>query len=165
MARIPGNVADNGQLVLFNSLDSTQWNQKCLKAGEDGMRLLAWAASFKGSRLPTNWDIALRDYEPQTNFDDCGVFVAACAASVVMQTQAPTHVKGFQAIMASQFVARVKGEGLMWDLVKEYLGSQEGGERGRIVESLEDEEMAVPMSGRLLCEWPRCPYETDDETV
>ena len=47
--------------------------------------------------------------------------------------------------------------------MKNYRDSQGEGECGDIVEGLEDEEVGEPQSGRFLCEWPGCPYQTDNE--
>ena len=164
VARIPTIATDVRHLTLYNSLNNTHWNSVCHQAGQDVARVLTWLGSLEDSRLPTTWEIVVRNCGPQENSDDCGVFVAACAASAVLQIPAPTRVDGFRAIMARQVVARVKGEALGWDLVKVYLESQAEGERGDVMEGLEDEEMGEPQSGVLLCEWPGCPYETDDET-
>ena len=104
------------------------------------MRVLTWFGSFEDSRLPKTWDIVVRNCGPQTNFDDCGVFVAACAASVVLQTPAPTSVDGFRAIIANQVVQSAKGEALEWDVVKIYLDSQGEGEHPWWVLFLHQEE-------------------------
>ena len=124
------------------------------------MRVLTWFGSFEDSRLPETWSIVVRNCGPQKNANDCGVFVAACAASIVLQTPAPTHVEGFRAIMASQFVAKVKGEALGWDLVKVHLEIQGEGEYGGAIEGLEDEMGEELVERHTLCEWPGCHYET-----
>ena len=56
-----------------------------------------------------------------------------------------------------------KASALEWDFVKIYLDSQREGESGDMVEGLKDEEVGEPQSVRFLCEWPGCPYETDDK--
>ena len=45
-----------------------------------------------------------RKCRPQTNSDDCGVFVAACAASVVLQTPAPIRIDNFDVVTMNTFV-------------------------------------------------------------
>ena len=60
-------------------------------------------------------------------------------------------------------VANREGGGIGGDVEKTYLDSQGEGEHGDMVEGLEDEEVGEPQSGGFLCEWLRCPYETDDK--
>ena len=78
----------------------SNWNSICRKAAEDIVRVLSWFGSFQDNRIPKMWSTVLRSCGPQTNSDDCGVFVAAYAASVVLQTPVPTCVDDFRAIMA-----------------------------------------------------------------
>lgn len=77
------------------------------------MKVLAWLGSVPGTTFPNaTWTIVGRKCGPQNNSNDCGVFVAACAASVVLETSIPTRVDDFRAVMATQVLERVKAPSL-----------------------------------------------------
>ena len=149
------------------------WNSVCRNAAQDVVRVLERLGSVENGNFPsTTWTVVERNCGSQRNSDDCGVFVAVCAASVVLQTPPPTSVDGFRAIMASQVVDWVKGTRLDWDVVKFRLSELGGGggngtvgvqwdeEVGEsqvndVVGGMGDEEVGEEFTERhLLCEWP-----------
>ena len=98
--------------------------------------------------------------------------MAACAASVVLETVVPTRVNNFRAVIASQVQERVKGTRLDWVVVKIFLlglGDDEGDDvvegLGDVVEDLGDEEVGEDFTERHICEWPGCPTETKDQVA
>ena len=146
VARLPAAGAGEGTLEYYNSLHSTFWNDMCLHEAQEVVKVLTWLGSVPRTTFPTaTWTVIARNCGPQLNSSDCGVFAAACAASVVLETVVPTRLNNFRAVIASQVLERVKGTRLDWDVVKIFLlglGDDEGDDvvegLGDVVEDLGD---------------------------
>ena len=103
-----------------------------------------WLGSVPGRTFPNaTWTIVGRKCGLQNNSNDCGVFVAACAASVVLETSIPTRVDDFRAVMATQVMERVNGTRLDWDVMKIFLSGLGDDEGDDVVEGLGDKFLPV----------------------
>ena len=166
VARLPTAGAGRGTLEFYNSLHSTYWNDVCQNGAREVVQVLTRLGSVPGTTFPNAmWSIVGRKGDPQSNSDDCGVFVAACAASVVLETVVPTRVNNFRAVMATQVLERVKGTRLDWDVVKIFfLGLGDDVVEGLedVVEDLGDKEVGEDFAERHICEWPT---ETKDQVA
>ena len=133
VARLP--TTEGGTLEFYNSLHSKYWDDKCREGARDVVRVLERVGSSNEGNFPkTTWTLVERKCGPQSNTDDCGVFVAACAAAVVLDIPIPARVDKFRRVMATQVLEEVKGETLDWDLIKIYLAGQEERKRRDMVE-------------------------------
>ena len=113
----PFTVARRKRCRLWRSTEKRRSNfpRKCMEAAGDLVRVLSWLGSLAGSRSANiTWHVIDRACGPQKNGDDCGVFVAACAASVVLDTNTPLNVDNYRLPMASQVTNAVKEEEQDW---------------------------------------------------
>ena len=111
-----------------------------------------WLGSVPGRTFPNaTWTIVGRKCGPQNDSNDCGVSVATCAASVVLETSIPTRVDDFRAVMAAQVLERVKGTRLDWDVVKIFLLGLGDDERDDAVEGLGDKFLPIFVDEAAIC--------------
>ena len=121
-----GKISDvnnkSGILDCYNSLAS--FSQACQSAANDVIRVLSWFGEIPGSPLQgVTWTVNQCISGTQKNFDDCGVFVCANTAAVVLATPIPQNVDGFRLQIASQLVKAPRDETLDWNDVKNMLAA------------------------------------------
>ena len=122
VARLPDADGREGTLDWYNSLHSPDWDVMCKQSAFDVVEVLLWLGEIPGSPLHNvSWKLNKGSCGKQTNSDDCGVFVDAVAASIVLDAPIPQNVHGFRRHMASQIVKAAKGEVLDWTEVQDML--------------------------------------------
>ena len=122
VARLPIDDRQDGTLDWYNSLRTSRFQQFCDEAAQDVVRVLLWLASVPGSPLAgVSWRLNECRSGSQSNSDDCGVFVAATAAAIVLNLPIPQNVDGFRIEIASKVVKATMGDAIDWSTTAETL--------------------------------------------
>ena len=127
VATFPEIDKQEGIVTWYNSLHDSVWDDWCEASATDVVRLLFWYGSIFGSRLANiSWTLRKGRCGKQNGSDDCGVFVCANVAAIVLDIPLLQNVNGFRRHMASQVVAATKGGQLFldWSEVKNGLTSK-----------------------------------------